>query len=284
MPELPEVKWLVDQLNQYITGRTITEIEPGKTKATNFEKASVHKALLGASFNRIEHFGKLMLLHLAEHDEVVHMHLRFGGRVLLDAEEGPLADAHLVARLRFDDGHTLTFKDFQLGYVELLSAEASRQALAAFNPGPEALSEGFSADYLWEAIEGRSVGIKEVLQNQHIVTGIGNIYATEALWTCQLHPRQPANTLKRAELESLVVTLRSQLQSAYEAHGVAGDFRDLLGQPGAYGEELQVMWKQEQPCPRCQNLIEKIKVAGRGTYICPFCQQLRRRLPREKQR
>ena len=146
MPELPEVKWLVDQLNQNITGRTIAEIEPGKTKATNFGDLAVQRLLTGSSFSRIEHFGKLMLLHLTEHDEVVHMHLRFGGRVLLDAEEGPEVDAHLVARLHFEDGRKLTFEEFQLGYVELRSAEASREAVEAFNPGPEALSKEFCAE------------------------------------------------------------------------------------------------------------------------------------------
>jgi formamidopyrimidine-DNA glycosylase len=208
------------------------------------------------------------------------MHLRMTGNLLVtDDPEDP---AHLRVAMGLDDGRRLLFVDvrrFGTGDV-LLGSDALADYFGS-RLGVEPLSADFTADALRALAKGRKQPVKAFLLNQERIAGVGNIYADEALWRAKLHPLRPVGTLKRDQIEALRAAVVESLQLGIDSKGASiDDYRHVDGARGTFQERFVAYSREGEPCLRCGTPIEKLRAAGRGTYVCPVCQ----RRPRVKRR
>ena len=144
--------------------------------------------------------------------------------------------------------------------------------------GPEPLEDDFTVDkFISNILRRRQSAIKAVLLDQTVLAGVGNIYADESLWAAKIHPATPVVKVPKAKLVTLYNTLREILKLSIEKGGSTDkNYVNAEGKKGSYLNFAQVFRQNGQPCPRCGTIIEKIRVAGRGTHICPNCQKFRK--------
>ena len=182
--------------------------------------------------------------------------------------------AHDHFDLVLDSGLALRFNDpRRFGSLLYTRGEPQRHPLLA-QLAPEPFSRAFDADYLYRITRGRRVAIKHLLMNSHLVVGVGNIYASEALFRARLRPQRRAATLSRAECARLVRAVRTVLRLAIRAGGTT--LRDYLGADGAPGyfrQRLYVYERRGKPCRRCGTPVRGFVQGQRSTYYCPSCQQ-----------
>jgi formamidopyrimidine-DNA glycosylase len=282
MPELPEVEVLVRHLAPLLKRKRIRGIEIHRAKVLRPTPArQFTRTLSGASFESVSRRGKYLLFRLRARGSskplTVLGHLGMTGRMyLLPASSALPTHAAVVFNLGklnwvFED--TRYFGRLTLDLTPL-------QAL-----GPEPLNSDFTADYLADALRRSSQAIKVKLLDQRLVAGVGNIYASEALFRAGVSPRKPARRLTRAEVERLQRSIRAVLQEAIEfgstvpldwpgatrRDGVFYYGRSADG-PDYYAERLRVYDREGQPCLSCGGPIRRIVQAARSTYYCPVCQ------------
>jgi formamidopyrimidine-DNA glycosylase len=218
-----------------------------------------------------------------EDDVHLVMHLRMTGNLLLDEADAEEPD-HLRVRLDLDDGRRLLFVDvrrFGTGDV-LLGSDALAEYFAS-RLGVEPLDPDFTAEALRAMARGRKQPVKAFLLNQERIAGVGNIYADEALFRARIHPLRAVGTLKRAQLEALREGVVESLELGIDSKGASiDDYRQVDGALGSFQDRFLVHLRAGEPCPRCGTPIEKLRAAGRGTYVCPSCQ--RRPRPRRERR
>ncbi|MDQ2905810.1 MAG: bifunctional DNA-formamidopyrimidine glycosylase/DNA-(apurinic or apyrimidinic site) lyase [Ktedonobacteraceae bacterium] len=175
--------------------------------------------------------------------------------------------------LNFTDGRRLLFNDLRkFGRLELWPREQEAEALAGL--GPEPLGSEFTATRLQEILAGRKRAIKQVLLEQEVVAGLGNIYADESLFYAAIHPLRPANSLTGAEVKLLHEGIVAVLLLGIEHGGTSfSNYRSLWGEAGDNYNHVRVYQQDGRPCTRCGTIIERIVVAQRGTHFCPSCQR-----------
>src|SRR5690242_18287514 len=176
--------------------------------------------------------------------------------------------------LVLDSGLALRFNDpRRFGSLLYTAEDPARHPLLA-RLAPEPFARAFDADYLWRVSRRRRVSLKQLLMNSQLVVGVGNIYASEALFRARLRPQRPARSLTRAEAARLVRGIRTVLASAIRAGGTT--LRDYLradGSPGYFRQRLYVYERSGRPCRRCGTPIRAISQGQRSTYYCPSCQK-----------
>jgi formamidopyrimidine-DNA glycosylase len=275
VPELPEVETIRRQLAPALEGRRLERIrvldprwcEPAPPEA-------IADALDGRLIERLGRRGKYLVISF-EDDVHLVMHLRMTGNLLLTDEE----PKHTRVRMELDDGQKLLFVDvrrFGTGDV-LLGSDALAEFFAS-RLGVEPLSPDFTAEALREQARGRKQPVKAFLLNQERIAGVGNIYADEALWRARIHPLKPVGMLRRPQIESLRDAVVDTLNAGIDAKGASiDDYRHVDGAEGTFQDRFLVHLRQGEPCVRCGTTIQKLRAAGRGTYICPHCQRLRRK-------
>ncbi|HET9288031.1 MAG TPA: bifunctional DNA-formamidopyrimidine glycosylase/DNA-(apurinic or apyrimidinic site) lyase [Gaiella sp.] len=274
MPELPEVETVRRRLAPLLEGATIAHAEIVDPRLTRpVDPGLVADALVGEQVAAVERRGKYLLWRLTSGRTLV-VHLRMTGS-LRHAPAGELpADAHRRATLGLDTGAEVAYRDVRrFGTWELLDEDHLRPYLAS-RLGPEPLAPSFTAARLARIVEGRRAPIKAVLLDQRRIAGIGNIYADEALWRARIHPRRPAGELDAGEVARLHRAVRAALRRGVELQG--STLRDYVtpdGDGGGMQHEFHVYGRLGEPCDRCGRPIERIVVAGRGTWLCPRCQR-----------
>ena len=224
---------------------------------------------------RLGRRGKYLIMSF-EDDVHLVMHLRMTGNLLLTDEE----PKHTRVRMELDDGQKLLFVDvrrFGTGDV-LLGSDALAEYFAS-RLGVEPLSPDFTAAALREQARGRRQPVKAFLLNQERVAGVGNIYADEALFRAKIHPLQPVGTLRRPQIEALRDAVVESLNAGIDAKGASiDDYRHVDGARGSFQDRFLVHLRKGEPCVRCGATIQKMRAAGRGTYVCPRCQRRPRSL------
>ena len=231
----------------------------------------------GQRIEAVNRRGKFLLLPLRRGagelaDELV-IHLGMTGVVTPE-----LPARHLRVRVRLDGAEpaTLFFKDsrrFGRFLVVPRGVYTGLPTLAAM--GPEPLEAGFTVAGFAAALGRSRAPIKGVLLSQRAVSGVGNIYADEALWRTRIHPLTPASTLSRAQVRSLHAAVREVLAAAVALQGTTlYDYRTVNGEVGSYLEKLDAYGHTGDPCPRCGAAIERLLVAQRSSHVCPRCQRL----------
>ena len=273
MPELPEVESIVRALRPCIEGKTIREVRILDERLLENAPASRLPFLCrGQSIAEIRRRGKFIIFRLGN-DSHLLTHLRMTGKYLYsERERAPQRHTRLI--IDFSDGSQLHYHDLRrFGRIAFYPGRAGvREALSRL--GPEPLGDEFDARYLWRKSRQSARAIKQLLLDQAVVAGIGNIYASEILFQAQISPFRSARQLKFEEIERIIRASRRILSQAIQCLGTTfSDYRTPGGGKGGFQERLQVYGRQQQPCPRCKQPIQRLTQAQRSTFFCPSCQQ-----------
>jgi formamidopyrimidine-DNA glycosylase len=281
MPELPEVETIRRQLEPAIVGRVIEAVEVLDERWTRpVAPGEVVRVLRGRRIEAVERRGKYLLLRL-DAGLTLAMHLRMTGNLLLS--EPGVEPRHLRASIALDDGARLLFTDARrFGHALVLEDDRLDDHFAA-RLGVEPLSGALTAEELCRLAAGRRAPLKSFLLDQSGVSGIGNIYADEALHRAALHPLSPAGSMRPEDCERLREAIVVTLEAGLRTGGASvDDYRDARGERGAMQDEFLVHAREGEPCPRCGAEIRRIVVSGRSTYFCSSCQRRLRRRPRRR--
>ncbi|MDE1952327.1 MAG: bifunctional DNA-formamidopyrimidine glycosylase/DNA-(apurinic or apyrimidinic site) lyase [Betaproteobacteria bacterium] len=271
MPELPEVEVTRLGLERALTGARIDAIIQGKV--LRWPLGCATQQLVGQRIERLDRRGKYLLLRMQAGDLIVH--LGMSGSLRWTASDQP-AEA-LTMHDHFvwitDRGQLRLRDPRRFGAVVWQATGSSTHALLD-KLGPEPLGTGFDGSVLHQALRGRKAAIKPLLLNQSIVTGVGNIYACEALFHAGVHPLTPAGQLSRARCERLAQAIRNTLGAAVAAGGSSlRNFAHADGELGYFQLNTRVYDRAGLPCHACGARINRINQGQRSTYFCPHCQK-----------
>nr|MDT0661522.1 bifunctional DNA-formamidopyrimidine glycosylase/DNA-(apurinic or apyrimidinic site) lyase [Micromonospora sp. DSM 115978] len=276
MPELPEVETVRQGLARWVTGRRIAAVEVHHPRAVRrYPPGGAHfaAALAGRSILAVRRRGKYLWLPLDSGDAIIG-HLGMSGQLLLlpvDAPPGP----HLRVRFDFDDGGPqLRFVDQRtFGGLSLSPGGADLPAEIA-HIARDPLDDEFSDKGFVAALRRRRTGIKRALLDQTLVSGIGNIYADEALWRAGLHGGRATATLTAPAVNRLLGHVRDVLGEAIKEGGTSFDalYVNVNGESGYFDRALNVYGREGLPCPRCGTPIRRESFMNRSSFSCPRCQ------------
>lgn len=276
MPELPEVETVVrGLLAGGLTGSRIlnAQVQWHRSVATH-DETGFNRALRGRRIEDIRRRGKYIVIGLSGELWML-VHLRMSGSLQVCGPDSA-PPSHTRVRIDLDQGRRLLFVDpRKFGRIWLVGDPAS----VVGHLGPEPLSEDFTPAVAGAAFQRHRRMIKPLLLDQHVVAGIGNIYADEALWLARIHPRRLSNALSPAESAALRDSIRSVLRKGIESKGTTlgrgvSNFRSPDGR-GRNQDRLHVFRRTGQPCPHCGTTVKRIIVGQRATHFCPECQPLR---------
>ena len=269
MPELPEVETTRAGIAPFIEGRSIERVIVRNRALRWPVPRGLEQRLAGQRIETVSRRAKYLLLQLA--DTALIIHLGMSGSLRFLPEETP-AGTHDHVDWIFTNG-TLRLNDPRRFGCVLLTAQPGTHKLLA-NLGPEPLGPDFTAKYLYAACRGRKVAIKQLLMNAHVVVGVGNIYASEALWRAGIHPGRAAARISPSRIATLVAAVREVLaESIAEGGTTLRDFVQSDGRPGYFRISLNVYERGGQPCRHCATPIRRTVQGQRATYYCPRCQR-----------
>ncbi|MRG87670.1 DNA-formamidopyrimidine glycosylase [Salinibacillus xinjiangensis] len=275
MPELPEVETVKKTLNKIILGKTIKDVTVYWENIIQYPKEveAFSAELIDQTIYEVGRKGKFLIFNLDHH--VLISHLRMEGKYAVHQQHDEI-EPHTHVIFHFTDGSELRYKDVRKFGTMHLYEKGREFSLPPLNKlGPEPFEERFSPEYLHDRFQKTTRVIKNVLLDQSVVTGLGNIYVDEALFRSGIHPLRPARQLTRRECEKLATEIVQTLQDAIDAGGTTiRSYLNSLGEIGMFQLQLFVYGRKGEECKKCQSLIEKIKVGGRGTHLCPHCQKL----------
>lgn len=282
MPELPEVETVRQGLERHVVGRRIATAEVLNVRAVRRHLAGPDDfaaAVRGRTITAARRRGKYLWLPMEE--DAILAHLGMSGQFLLSDPAAALSP-HVRARFTFaDSGPDLRFSDQRtFGHLVLSVGGAQLPPLIA-HIAADPLEPAFDEVSFIARLRGRRTGIKRALLDQSLVSGIGNIYADEALWRARLHWARPTGTLTRAEAARVLAAVREVLLEALTAGGTSFDslYVNVNGESGFFGRSLAVYGRAGQPCLRCGTPIRRDPFMNRSAYSCPRCQP-RPRSPR----
>ena len=270
MPELPEVETTKRGIAPHLEGRAVERVILRRKDLRWPIPRAIRSALPGQRIDAVERRAKYLLLHTHAGSALLHLGMSGSLRVL-DADTPPRAHDHYD--LVLDSGRALRFNDpRRFGCLLWQRPSEVHELLRAL--GPEPLSADFDGDHLWESSRGRSAAVKTFVMDQSIVVGVGNIYASEALFAAGIHPRRAAGSVSRARYAKLADEIRRILLHAIVRGGTT--LRDFLapdGAPGYFEQELFVYGRGGEPCKVCGTPIRNAVIGQRMTYWCPRCQK-----------
>lgn len=270
MPELPEVETTRRGLVPHLTGRRIDEIVVRDRRLRWPIADELERLASGASIRSVQRRGKYLLIECAGGWLIVHLGMSGRLRVLPKATPPSKHDHY---DLVLSSGMLVRFTDpRRFGALLWTSEHPSRHALLR-NLAPEPLDADFDASWLHARTRSRSISIKLALMNNEIVTGVGNIYANEALFRAGINPRIKAGRLSVQRCEKLVLSVKSTLLDAITAGGSSlRDFFGTDGSPGYFQQQYMVYGRQGEPCRVCGTAIRGLRIGQRSTFYCTRCQ------------
>lgn len=270
MPELPEVETTVRGLASVLDGRRLTRVETRRADLRRAFPPDLRQRMTGARIIGLGRRAKYGLLH-TDRDDTMIFHLGMSGKWRIDPEQLGAHD-HLV--LETEEGRLLSLADpRRFGSVDLVRTGDVGAWVPFAAMGPEPLGEGFGADTLLAALDGRVAPIKAMLLDQRIVAGLGNIYVCEALNMARIAPTREAGRIARPRLERLVEAIRQILAAAIEAGGsTLKDYARPDGELGYFSHQFRVYGREGEACP-CGGTVQRRVDGGRSTFHCTRCQR-----------
>ncbi|MCU0666316.1 MAG: bifunctional DNA-formamidopyrimidine glycosylase/DNA-(apurinic or apyrimidinic site) lyase [Candidatus Omnitrophica bacterium] len=285
MPELPEVETIRRALEKTILGKKFTEVcvhNPAIIRGIRADKFK--KDLTGSSIKSVLRKGKALILELSNGKSLL-VHLKMTGQLVLrlplssspeqaKRAEGlvyPGAGKHARVIFHLSSGQTLDFNDQRL-FAELRLLDDWRDFKFIQNLGPEPAD--IAVEDFKKMLSLKKTKIKPLLMDQSFISGIGNLYAAEALFRSRIDPGRPASSLSGKEKELLYKEIKETLNEAIQHKGSSiDDYVQLTGEAGDYAKYHKVYGRQNKPCLVCKTPIKRIALGGRGTYFCPKCQK-----------
>ncbi len=286
MPELPEVETIKRGLNHKIKGKTISSVLVLDKKILNVTEKKFLSAVENSKIEDIERRAKNLIITLSN-DLYLLLHLKMTGQLLFSGEvKNEKAGDFLgkpefkYARLVFffEGGGALIFNDLRrFGYVKLITQDNLAEVSGAKKLGPEPLENDFTIDKFKGILKKYPRRrIKQVLMDQTVIAGIGNIYSDEICFYAKVSPLRPVGKLSDAEISRIYDGIKKILSRAIELRGTSvGDYLDAIGEKGGYAKELKVYGREKEKCLDCGEgeTIKRIKIGGRSSFYCPKCQK-----------
>ena len=273
MPELPEAETIGRALDNALKDRVITQVEVFTPAMRTPLLPLLSAGLPGKKFLGVRRRGRYLLAELSDH-RVLMMHFGMSGVVRVESSSIPRRK-HEHVFIHLDDGNAFRFectRRFSMLEVHDALKDGVPEVLADL--GMEPLSEKFTGKSFFEAVKKRSAPVKNLLMDNSIVTGIGNIYATETLFASGIDPRRPGSGLTLKECEKIAENAKKILALAIEAGGTTiSDFRHVDGSEGKFALQLRIYGRENEPCPVCENIIESVRLGGRSSCFCRRCQK-----------
>jgi formamidopyrimidine-DNA glycosylase len=277
MPELPEVESLRRILVRTAVGRTIVSVRIGEKRLRRRVTQDFSGSVVGRRIIKLSRRAKYLIVEL-DGDHVILVHLGMSGSLThrqdgFDA--GGFDPRHDHLEFSLDDGSRLVYNDpRRFGMVRLVERGALSTTAELKGLGPEPLSREFNADYLAAKARGRTAAIKNLIMDQRIVAGIGNIYASEILFRANVRPTRRAGRVTRNEIEKIAAAVPVILRAAIGSAGTTfRSYRDSRGQPGRFATRLRVYGREGKPCYTCSTPIKNVVVGQRASFFCPKCQR-----------
>ncbi|GAA4494108.1 bifunctional DNA-formamidopyrimidine glycosylase/DNA-(apurinic or apyrimidinic site) lyase [Pseudaeromonas paramecii] len=270
MPELPEVEVTRQGIAPHLAGQTITAVRVRESRL-RWPVPSDIQQLVGCTILSVRRRAKYLLLETELGTAILHLGMSGNLRVL---PLGAPVMKHDHVDIELGSGQLLRLHDpRRFGALLWTPEDPARHPLLA-KLGPEPLTDAFTAEYLLMRSRGRKGPIKPWLMDNHLVVGVGNIYANEALFAAHIDPRRPAGSLSASEAEVLVAEIKAVLTRAIGQGGTTlKDFTKADGKPGYFAQQLQVYGRAGQGCLACGHPLEEIRLGQRSTVFCPLCQR-----------
>jgi formamidopyrimidine-DNA glycosylase len=275
VPELPEVEVIRRGLEQFVVGRRIAEVEvlhPRAVRRHPGGPADFATRLAGRIIDGARRRGKYLWLPIG--DDALLAHLGMSGQLLVGPADAALSP-HVRARFSFTDGGTdLRFTDQRTFGHLLLSADGAELPSQIAHIAPDPLEDAFDLGALAVRLHARRTGIKRALLDQSLVSGIGNIYADEALWRVKLHYARATDRLPRRQVAGLMTAVSGVFAEALKDGGTSFDslYVNVNGESGYFDRSLAVYGRDGEPCLRCGTPIRRDPFMNRSSYTCPHCQ------------
>jgi formamidopyrimidine-DNA glycosylase len=271
VPELPEVETTRRGIEPHVVGRRIQRLVVHDRRLRWPVDRGLAELVGGSAIRRAGRRAKYLLLETDAGTLILHLGMSGSLRVL------PLATpriAHDHVDIELDSGVTLRFNDpRRFGSLLFTSGDPGLHPLLE-DLAPEPLEAGFDGDYLWKVTRRRKVAIKQLIMNARLVVGVGNIYASEALFRARIRPRRQARSLSRAECTKLARAIKATLAMAVKVGGTTlRDYVGADGNPGYFRQKLYVYERDGQPCRVCGNPVKHFTQGQRSTYWCSNCQK-----------
>lgn len=273
MPEMPEVEQVRKTLTPHIKGKKIIDIEIYLDRLIQHPSPEAFiKGLLGKTILELGRKGKYLVLQTDINQQLI-VHLRMTGALIAQASDAPMPK---YAKIKFvlTDNTTMWFTDIRTFGTLYLVTEGDKYIDGFETLGPEPLSQGFSSAYLAPLAAKSKKPIKTFILDQKIIAGLGNIYADECLALSKILPMRLANTLSRAEIDSLCEAINVVIAQGIKNRGTTfRDYKDGEGNKGDNQNHLLVYSRAGQPCKNCGQTLLQTKIGGRGSVYCQFCQK-----------
>ena len=284
MPELPEVETITRQLQHVAVGKKISAVEVYHPKSLHGDK----KILIGQKIKTIERKAKIIIIRFETKFPLLLIHLKMTGQLIyIDKHKrvagghpsldwlATLPNKHTRIEIVFDDQSKLFFNDMRLfGWLKIMTSQKQLDQELSEISSVEPLSSQFTTKALAKALQNTARSVKLILMDQKKISGIGNIYANEALFDAGIDPRRPARSLNGDEIKALHNSLNKVIKQAIYYGGTSQrDYRQLHGQQGTYQDHFLVYNQEGKSCVKCKDLVVKLKLSGRGTFFCPKCQK-----------
>jgi formamidopyrimidine-DNA glycosylase len=275
VPELPEVETVRSGLDKQVVGRQIESVDvlhPRAVRRHLAGPADFAARMRGRRFDGTRRRGKYLWLPVGE--DALVAHLGMSGQLLVGPPDEALSP-HVRVRFTFDDGGPdLRFTDQRTFGHLLLAADGAQLPLVIAHIAPDPLESAFDAAWFAGRLRSRRTGIKRALLDQSLISGVGNIYADEALWRAKLHFARATDRLRAGEVTRLIDAVREVFAEALRAGGTSFDslYVNVNGESGYFERSLNVYGREGEPCPRCGTPIRRDPFMNRSSYTCPTCQ------------
>ena len=283
MPELPEVETVRSGLEKYVINRRIASAHSYHFRAIKPNSIAPLAAVAGSRIRAVKRRGKFLWFELDREFTLV-AHLGMSGQLLISPKKSP-DQSHLRARIELQKsarsvgkkstGNEIRFIDQRtfgwLSIEQMHNQIPTSVAHIAYDP----FEAEFNIKNVIADISSRKSAIKPAILNQEIISGIGNIYADEALWRAKIHPEIICEDLSEDEIKKLINSAKAVMKSAIKAGGTSFDqqYKNVNGASGYFSRSLSVYVRAGQPCSRCATLIRRIAFANRSSHFCPRCQR-----------
>lgn len=273
MPELPEAETIGRALNSALAGKTIVKVEVFTPAMRTSLVPLTTAGLEGLNFVQVRRRGRYLLADLSD-SRALLMHFGMSGVVRVESAAIPRRK-HEHVFIHLSDGNIFRFEcTRRFSMLEVCVPDSSGIPAKLKDLGAEPLSDEFTGKGFFDACRKRNVPVKNLLMDNAIVTGIGNIYAAETLFASRVDPRKPGSKITLPECEKIVANAKKILLASIDRGGTTiSDFRHVDGSEGKFVLDLQIYGKDGQPCPVCGSTITSVRIGGRSSCFCPECQK-----------
>lgn len=273
MPELPEVETVMRGLTTQLQGQIIERVETLREGLRFPFPENLIELLEGSRITSLTRRAKYILCRL-ENEWQLLLHLGMSGKILVYEQARDVIAKHDHLLLWLENGSEIAFNDpRRFGIVDVIAPCNENEHPLLKHLGVEPLTDAFNGDYLFEKLSKRQMAIKPALMDAKMVVGVGNIYASEALFRSHIHPEKKANKLNKKQCDALAKAVKEVLQAAILSGGsTLRDYVRSSGDVGYFQHQFQVYGREKEPCQRCTTPIERIVQTGRSTFFCRHCQ------------